>query len=107
MCIRDRGKPGEVGSSPRFQVTPDNRLFVLCYVSGTGANGKAVAENRLMEILSGGEIGAPVAVPFRKSFTSYFTATIRGGSPPSQTLELLGHRQGEPGKLSYARVRLW
>jgi len=103
----EEGKPGEVGSSPRFQATPDNRLFVLCHVSGTDANGKALAENRLLEILPGGEIGAPAAVPLKKPFTSYFTATVRAGSPPSRTLELLGHRQGEPLKLSYARVRLW
>ena len=60
-----------------------------------------------MEIRAGGEMGKSVEVPFRKPFTSYFTATVRGGSPPSQTLELLGHREGAPLNLSYARVRLW
>jgi hypothetical protein len=46
-------------------------------------------------------------VPFAKPFTSYFTATTRGGSSPSKTLDLLGERQGVPGTMSYARVKLW
>jgi hypothetical protein len=102
LMLAEEGKPGEVGSSPRFQVTPDNRLFVICYASG-----KAVAENRLMEIRPGGEVGAAVAVPFKKPFTAYFTATVRGGSPASPTLELLGQRAGSPLTISYARVKLW
>jgi hypothetical protein len=63
--------------------------------------------NNLIEIRPGGEISAPVRVPLNQPFTSYFTATVRGGSPPSQTLELLGQRAGSPLTMSYARVRLW
>ncbi len=107
LMLAEEGKPGEVGSWPRFQVTPDSRLFVICYVSGKGADGKAVSENRLIEIHPGGEIGAAVRVPLTKPFTSYFTANVRGGSPPSKTLELLGDREGAPWKIGYARVRLW
>jgi len=107
LMLAEEGKPGLTGSWPRFQVTPDNRLFVICYASGKGAEGKVVSENRLIEIHPSGEVSAPVAVPFKKSFTAYFTATVRGGSPPSKTLELLGQREGAPLTLSYARVRLW
>jgi hypothetical protein len=32
---------------------------------------------------------------------------VRGGSPPSKTLELLGQREGAALTMSYARVRLW
>ena len=105
--LAEEGKPGETGSWPRFQVTPDNRLFVICYVSGQGADGKAVSENRLIEIRPGGEIGTAVRVPFHKPFTLHFTASVRGGSPPSKTLEMLGQREGAPWTISYARVRLW
>ena len=107
VMLTEEGKPGETGSSPRFHVTPDNRLFVICYVSGQSPEGKAVAENRLIEIRPGGEFGQPVKVPFAKPFVAYFTATTRGGSAPSRTLDLLGERQGMPGTMSYARVRLW
>jgi hypothetical protein len=107
LLVAEEGKSGEIGASPRFQVTSDNRLFVIYYASGKGADGKAVSENRLMEIHASGEVSAPVVVPFKKPFTAYFTATVRGGSPPSQMLELLGEREGVPLTLNYARVRLW
>ena len=107
LVLAEEGKPGETGSCPRFQVAPDNRLFVICYVSGKGPDGKAVSENRLFEIYAGGEIGTPVKVPLTKPFTSYFTATVRAGSPPSKTVELLGQREGASLTMSYARIRLW
>ncbi len=107
LMLAEEGKPGEIGACPRFQATPDNRLFVICYASGKGADGKAVSENRLIEIRPGGEISAPVRVPFSKAFTLYFTATVRGGSRPSKMVELLGQREGTPLTMSYARVRLW
>ena len=107
VMMAEEGKPGLIGSSPRFHVTPDNRLFILCYVGGQEADGKGVAENRLIEVLPGGEFGTPVKVPFTKPFTAYFTAIMRGGSPASKTLEVLGERQGAPGTMSFGRVRLW
>lgn len=99
-------RPGLVGSAGRFQVTPDDRLFVVCYVSGAEAGGRSVSENRVTEILPDGSAGAPVRLPLAKPFTSYFTATVRAGSPPSRTLEMLGHRAGGGNTISYARVRL-
>jgi hypothetical protein len=107
LLLAEEGKSAEVGSWPRFQVTPDNRLFVICYVSGRSAAGEAVSEDRVMEIRPGGDVGAPVKVPLSKPFTDYFTATVRGGSPPSNTIELLGNRAGTPLTMSYARIRLW
>jgi hypothetical protein len=107
LLVAEEGEPGEIGASPRFQVTSNNRLFVIYYASGKGADGKTVSENRLIEIHASGEVSAQVVVPFKKPFTAYFTATVRGGSPPSRTLELLGQREGAPLTLSYARIRLW
>ena len=100
-------KPGEVPSAPRFQVTPDNRLFLVFYVQGTSASGKTVSENRVMEILRNGETGPQARIPFHRPFTSYFTATVRAGSPPSATLELLGQQAGAGSAISYARIALW
>ncbi len=100
-------KPGVIGSAGRFHATPDNRLFVVCYASGTEAGGKGVTENRIMEILPDGSTGKPVRLPLAKPFTSYFTATVRGGSPPSRTLEMLGTRAGTGNTISYAKVKLF
>jgi hypothetical protein len=44
-------KPGIVGTEARFQVTPENRLFVVYYASGVDPAGKPVSENRVVEIL--------------------------------------------------------
>ena len=95
-------KPGIIGAGPRFQITPEKRLFVAYYAAGKG-----VAENRVREILRGGEFTAPTRLPLQKPFGQYFTATIRGGSAPSRTLEMLGPRPGAANTISYARVRLY
>jgi hypothetical protein len=90
----------------RFQVTPDNRLFVLYYVSGAAADGQGVSENRLMELRADGSRSAPVVVPFARPFTSFYTATWRAGSPLSNVIDLYGTRAGEQRMLAYARVRI-
>jgi len=99
-----------IPNGARFHVTPDERLFVVYCVTGTDAEGKPVQDNRLMEVFPDGEIGQPVAVPMKHpmgGFLGFFTATIRGGSAPSNTLDLLGHRLDSPSKISYARIKLW
>lgn len=99
-------KPGIAGSAGRFHTTPDHRLFVVCYAYGN-EGGRSVAENRVMEIKSDGSVGDAVRLPLTRPFTSYFTTTVRGGSPPSETLEMLGLRSGSGNTISYARVRLF
>ena len=103
----DEGQPGTIASSPRFQVTPDHRLFVVYYASGKDSAGKNLSENQVMEILPSGEPKSPIRIPFNKPFTLYFTATPRGGSAPSITLDMLGEQEGKPQTISYARVKLW
>ena len=107
LAIGGEGLSKEVPSAGRFQVTPDNRLFVFFLVQGSDAGGKRISENRVMEIGTDGTPSRAVRVPLKTPFSSYFTATIRGGSPPSNTIELLGHRLGSSTTISYARIRLW
>jgi hypothetical protein len=106
LLAADEGGANEIAASPRFQVTPDHRLFVFFYVSGTDRAGRGFSENRLLEIPRAGEIGQASKVPLRFPLTSYFTATVRGGSAPSRTLDLLGTRAGSTATISYARLRL-
>ena len=106
LLIAEEGKSNERPGRGRFHVTPDHRLFAFFYVSGQDATGKSVSENRLLEIASDASVGPAVRVPLQKPFTEFFTATVRAGSPPSQTLELLGPRQGSGGTISYARIRI-
>jgi hypothetical protein len=99
--------PGIVGSAARFQVAPNGRLFVAYYASGTDKTNRRVSENRLVEVVKNASLAAPVPIPLQRPFVSFFTATVRGGSPPSRTLELLGEREGSAGTISYARVRMY
>ncbi len=111
LPLRPEGTPlawqQPIDGTPLHLTASDNRLFVVCYASGSEAGGKSVAENLVLEILPDGSAGAPVRLPLAKPFTSYFTTTVRGGSPTSRTLEMLGTRVGTGNTLSYARVRLF
>ena len=106
LVLAQEGGPNETPGAARFQVTPDGRLLVFYYVSGSDAEGKAVSENRLVEILPDGTAAEHVPVPLKQPLTGYFTATVRAGSPPSNTLDLLGTRVGASTTISYARIRL-
>ena len=107
LMLAEEGKPGETGSSPRFQGHAGQPA--VCHLLRERARGRrqsGFGEPPDRDI-PGGEFGSPVKVPFTKPFTAYFTATVRGGSPASKTLEVLGERQGLAGTMSYASVRLW
>ncbi|MBI3945093.1 MAG: hypothetical protein HY321_04185 [Armatimonadetes bacterium] len=106
LCLAEEGRSDEAPGTGRFQVTPDHRLFVLYYVSGKSAEGSPVSENRLVEIHTDGSVSPPIRVPLAQPFRRFFTATTRGGSPPSAAMELFGHRADTPQTMSYARIRL-
>ena len=99
------GIAGEVPGYARFQATADGRLFIFYYCSGAAADGRSVSENRVVEIFPDGGHGEAVSVALPAPFTSFMTASERGGSPPSPVLEVLGTATGMPG-LSYARINL-
>jgi hypothetical protein len=107
LVLAEEGGANEIASAARFQVTPENRLFVFYYVSGTDAEGKRVSQNRLLELRADGAAGESVTVPLKHPLSAYFTATLRGGSPPSNVLDLLGTRADAANTISYARIRLW
>jgi hypothetical protein len=107
LLLAEEGKSNAVPARGRFQITPEGRLFVFCYVSGTDADGNRISENRIRQLRPDGSESAWVTIPLKHPMSDYFTATVRAGSPPSRVLELLGHRAGHPTTISYARIRLW
>ena len=106
LLVGGEGLSSEVPGAARFHVTPTRRLLVFYYVSGTTAAGKRISENRLVEIPSAGRPGSHVTVAMKHPFTSFFTATVRAGSRPSWTLDLLGQCAGKPNTIRYARITL-
>lgn len=106
LLVAEEGKSNERPGRGRFHITADHRLFVFCYVGGSDSTGQPVSENRLLEIYADGTVGTPVPVPLEKPFTDFFTATVRAGSSPSPTLEVLGTQQGTGAAISFARIRV-
>ncbi len=87
----------------RFHATPDGRLFVVMFVTDTTPDGKSIQENRIQQILP--KKGKAIRIPLKDPFRSFFTATERGGSLPSNILDLYGIcSQGNV--LRYAKIQL-
>jgi hypothetical protein len=102
-----KGGEGADSVSPgygRFHASPDGRLRVLAYFSGTGPDGRSVSENRLLELDRKGVLSRSWRVPLDRPFSSFMTATERAGSPRSSVIDVLGPAVGQPG-ISYARIR--
>ncbi len=59
-----------------------------------------------MEVHRDGTMGTPAVVPLQKPFTSFYTATWRAGTLPSDVIDIYGTRAGEDRALWYARVRV-
>lgn len=84
----------------RFHSSPDGNLYV---VAGFMQNGSCW--NRICCLNSDGKPSDFVTIPLQYPFCRFFTATERGGSSPSQVLDLHGEGK-EKGILRYARVHL-
>lgn len=102
----DEGGPAEIPERGRFCVLPAGRLLAFFYVRGHDRAGKAVSENRLVELTGDGPPGPAIRVPLKHPLSDYFTATPRAGCQPSNLLDLLGPRVGSSNTISYARVRV-
>ncbi len=84
----------------RFHVTADGRLFVI-------ASFVAPAENRLIELRHDGSVGPAAKLALKHPFTApFFTATPRAGTPPSNTIELLGECESQPQHIRYSRIMI-
>ena len=106
LLASDEGVSSEEVGMARFHVTPKGRLLVVYYVSGKDRQGKAVSENRLVELAADGTAGPAAQVPLAPPFTTFVTATPRAGSAPSAVLDLLGECAGAGAAIRYARVRV-
>jgi hypothetical protein len=95
---QDVGQPGR----GRFHITPDGRCFVF-YYSRESESKKWPRGMRLVEIGKDGTISPPVIVPVKVAMEAFFTNSVRGGSSPSQTMDVMGL---VGGAMHYYRLRL-
>lgn len=97
-----KGGEGASSESPgnaRFHVAADNRLFIIYHCSGRDANA-----NKLLQILPEGE-NKPIPLSLREPFGTFFTNIERGGSEPSNIIDLFGSGRDHQ-VLRYVRIRL-
>jgi hypothetical protein len=104
VIFSEEGEEQLVPGRGRFHVTADNRLFVFYHVYGKSEGENFLNENRLIEIRNNYSLGPPQKVNLQRPLSSFFTASIRGGTAPSDIIDLLG----DDGKntMRYVRIRL-
>lgn len=88
----------------RFHATSDGSLYVVYAAQVRDGEGPARLENRLLR-LGPTRDTVPERLDLEEPLGMFFTATERGGSAPSDVLDLLG-TGGDPAVLRYARIRL-
>ena len=99
---------GETPGWARFQATPEGRLFVFTI---TKSESSKDFENSLFEILPNGEISTPIEIKLQKPLTAFMTANERGGSAPSNYLDIYGSANTDfascqDDEMRYVRIRL-
>jgi hypothetical protein len=87
----------------RFHAAVDGTVYVVHAVTVRSPEGGSLWENRLLPVLP--RKGEAARLELAQPFTTFFTATERGGSRPGDRLDLFGVG-GDPQTLRYARVRL-
>ena len=106
LVLAREGRSNDVPVTGRFHVTPDNQLYVIDCVGHKDKQGKTMYENRIIALSSKGVPGKPAVLPLKRAFTNFFTATIRGGSAPSDRIDMLGTLADERQAIHYAGIRL-
>lgn len=91
----DTVQPG----SARFHQTPDGKLYAFAYIANADPG------NYLIPIYPAPETPAQVKVPLAAPFSAFCLANTRGGTAPSNTIDIFGHSKSGT-TLSYAQVEL-
>ncbi len=105
LCEGDVDAGEHVPLWGRFHITPDNRLFVFYSVGPYDRFERDAMANYLVEV-TGEKPSAAQCVELEQPLCgSFMTATPRGGSKPSPTLDLLGTGD-DPQTVRYVRMRV-
>lgn len=63
-----------------------------------------VRENRIVEIFQDNSLSKPVVLNLHSPLSSFFTSSIRGGSKPSDIIDVLG--DDGTHTMRYVRIRI-
>jgi hypothetical protein len=100
-----KGKPGLTPSYARFHVVPGGELYVVAAGMMADETGASVFGNYVGRIARPGDKPSFLPLSLKQPFQCFFTNSPRGGSEPSEVLDLFG-TGSDPLNLRYARVRL-
>ena len=92
---------------PRFHITPDQTMYILCNLVGTTAETKSQTGTYAVRVEADGSVSAPVRIPVARPIAgAFFTATPRAGNPLTEAADLLiaDMVAGQPAA-RYARIR--
>ncbi|NLF70384.1 MAG: D-aminoacylase [Candidatus Anammoximicrobium sp.] len=92
---------------PRFHITPDHQIYILCNLVGTTAETKAQTGNYALRIEADGSVSTPVQMALARPIPGiFFTATPRAGNRLTEAADLLiaDTIDGKP-VARYARIR--
>ncbi|MFC2076143.1 hypothetical protein ACFLT7_03575 [candidate division KSB1 bacterium] len=103
LAVGDEDKSGELPGYGRFHTTATGKFYAIYYCGGEDENGVEISENRILRILPETKNARPVTLDIKDPFRRFFTATERGGSAPSDILDIYGICS-ERTVLRYARV---
>lgn len=105
LHLNEEGGANGIPVEARFQILPDQRIFVVYAIRENVTGGQTAVKNYVREIGLGSKTTDPMLIPLRYPFSSFFTATVRAGSRPSSILDMLG-TTSEKNAIYYARVNL-
>lgn len=104
----EEGQEGLLPDLARFHLLPDGRLLVLAAFTDTGK--QAGRRYRLAQVGHNTDAATTpnwTDIPFTRPLPGTFlTNTVRGGSAPSEYLDLVGMAPDKKHTLAYARVRI-
>ena len=104
IAERPAGPNGFEPSFGRFHINSSGQLYVIA--AGTNLqNGERTSGNFLARIPTGENKSQFERVDLKHPFGNFFTNTPRGGSKPSDTIDIFGIADDGPN-LRYARIRI-
>jgi hypothetical protein len=100
-------RPTGIIGHPRFHITPDYTMYVLCNLIGAAAETKTETGTYAMRIELDSSVSAPVRIPLARRIPStFFTATPRAGNQLTETADLLiADTINGKSVARYARIR--
>jgi len=87
-----------------FHATPDDELYVIYHLGGPGTESSDESGNYILELCPKTD-EAPQKLDLEFPLAQFFTASVRTGTLPSNTIDLYG-LGSEPGTVRYAQIRI-